>query len=364
VNVQGRLIRERAAPAPYGLAFDEAIVHEVDQAISPFVLRLYTFLPSVIVGRYQNLPASVRIARCDELGIAYNRRHTGGGTVVMGADQLAVGLAVSTQEFRMPSTVRGLFNLFASAFCAGLAKVGLKAEFVGKNDIQVDGKKVAGLAISQDAQNAVFFHASVLIDFDIAQMLDVLNFPRTGSLDTAISCFGERMATIREYQPSLTLDHIEAAIREGLENVFSVNIAENAASAWERAKTEELIQTRYSQDEWVFFKRAPRRQCAVARRKTAGGLIEVHLALLGEAIETVLITGSFFGRIREVSRLESSLRWKIAREERVGTIVENELREGSVYRVSAEELVAVIMEAAERARSAGPDVTSPFSVAP
>jgi lipoate-protein ligase A len=364
VTVQGRLIRERAVPVAYGLAFDEAIVHEVDEGISPFVLRLYTFLPSVIVGRYQNLQASVRIARCDELGIAYNRRHTGGGTVVMGADQLAVGLAVSTREFRMPATVRGLFDLFASAFCSGLGRVGLKAEFVGKNDIQVDGKKVAGLAISQDAKDAVFFHASVLIDFDIAQMLDVLNLPRTGSLDTAVSCFGERIAAIREYQPSLTLDCVEAAIREGLEKDFSVTIVEDAASAWEQAKTEELIKTRYSQDEWAFFKRAPRRRCSVARRKTAGGLIEVHVALLGEAIETILITGSFFGRIRDISRLESSLRWQLARDETVSAIVENEMRDGGVYRVPAEELVAVIMEAAERARGERPDVTSRFSVAP
>jgi lipoate-protein ligase A len=350
MNGQGRLIREQAVPAAYGLAFDEAIVHEVDEEISPFVLRLYSFLPSVIVGRYQNLQASVRIARCEELGIAYNRRHTGGGTVLMGEGQLAVGLAVSTQRLLLPKTVRGLFTLFGKAFSVALEKIGLRGDFAGKNDIQIDGKKVAGLAISQDARNAVFFHASILIDFDIGLMLDVLNLPRMGTLDNSIGCFGERITSLHHYIASLTRRELEQALITGLEETFCVRIVEDRTSEWEKAKTEKLIESRYAKDDWIFFRRAPRRRCAVASRKTRGGLIEVHLALLGESIETVLLSGSFFGRIRDVSRLESSLRWQPARAETIAPIVESAMQDGGVYRVSAEELVDVIMEAATAAR--------------
>jgi lipoate-protein ligase A len=271
--------------------------------------------------------------------------------VLMGADQLAVGLAVSTRHLRLPTTIRGLFELFAQAFSRGLKQIGLRAEFVGKNDIQIDGKKIAGLAISQDEKNAVFFHASVLLDFDLRLMLDVLNLPRPGSLDTSISCFGDRMATLRQYSAALSIDELEAVLLRALEETFSVGIVEDGVSEWERSTIAELMRTRYSQDEWIFFRRAPRRRCGVARRKTAGGLIEVHLALLGDAIETVLITGSFFGRIRDVSRLESVVRWQNANAEGIGAIVQQAMRESGVYRVSAEEVADVIMEAAESARN-------------
>jgi len=86
------LIEDRVSAAA-GLACDEATMlpHGRDSAATAAAatLRLYTYRPHcALVGRYQSVDDEIELAACARLGVEVSRRPTGGGAILMGADQL------------------------------------------------------------------------------------------------------------------------------------------------------------------------------------------------------------------------------------------------------------------------------------
>ncbi|GIT06484.1 MAG: hypothetical protein CM1200mP30_01140 [Pseudomonadota bacterium] len=65
----------------------------------------------------------------------------------------------------------------------GLLVFGVNAQFRGKNDLEVEGRKIGGLGIHSNASGGYLLHCSLLVDLDVPLMLRALNFPfrKTGS---------------------------------------------------------------------------------------------------------------------------------------------------------------------------------------
>jgi lipoate-protein ligase A len=311
VTPPSRYIHNEALCVAEGLAIDEAICESVAGGKTPPTLHLYHYLPCAIVGRYQNTASCLRLHRCEAHGISVNRRITGGGTVFMTPDQMAFGLALPDSLPHLPKTVKGAFEFLAAILARALATFGLQAEFMGKNDLTVGGRKIAGLAISQDMDGVTFFHTSLLVDFDLETMLDILNLPVPETLDRGISCFSERMTTMRRELAGcpITLAEIQEATLRALRNSLGLEFPQTEMAAREIERVRELRLEKYDNDEWIYGVRAPRRRMASAEERTPGGLIQVHLCLSGGVIESILITGDYFSRTREIARLESLLKW-------------------------------------------------------
>jgi len=90
-----RLITDDGVSASFGLAADDALTQRVGSNLSQPTLRLYTYQSyCALVGRFQNVENEIRVGYCRENGIAINRRPTGGGAIIMGADQLGVALTI------------------------------------------------------------------------------------------------------------------------------------------------------------------------------------------------------------------------------------------------------------------------------
>ena len=83
----------------------------------------------------------------------------------MGPDQLGVALMLPSSDGDNSDyqQARALMARFAGGILDGLAKLGVAADFQGKNDIEVGGRKLAGLGIHKTANQALLFHASVLV---------------------------------------------------------------------------------------------------------------------------------------------------------------------------------------------------------
>src|SRR6266542_4483443 len=111
-----RTIADDDVTASFGLAADECLTERVGAGASAPVLRLYTSRSyCALVGRFQNVAAGLDRAYCQASGIAVGRRPTGGGAILMGADQL--GLAIAVPEGRGSGgyeQARELFTRFSS----------------------------------------------------------------------------------------------------------------------------------------------------------------------------------------------------------------------------------------------------------
>ena len=101
MNHKWRLLKawDRQVFTAEGLAMDDCMAYAISEKGSSPILHLYRFTPAAIVGKYQDMKAALKLDRCKARGVEYNRRSTGGGTVIMAEKVAALGFGISHNSF-------------------------------------------------------------------------------------------------------------------------------------------------------------------------------------------------------------------------------------------------------------------------
>ncbi|MFC1824016.1 lipoate--protein ligase [Thermodesulfobacteriota bacterium] len=344
-----RLFKNLSRPvsAAEGLAIDDTLPQSVAEHGSPPILHLYTFVPSAIVGKYQDIEAALKLDRCKARGIEVNRRSTGGGTVIMGPRIIALGLGINVDNPGLKSEgVGGIFESLGGVLVTALQQLGVQARFRPKNDLEISGKKVAGLSAAAETGKSLLFHTSLLVDFDIPLMMDIMNTPLIKLSDKGYNCFSRRMTSLRqELGQNMPLPAVMDAIQASFEREFGIGLQEDEPDVWEKRMIHTLIKERYTRSDWIFSHKHPRARMGVGRLKTRGGLLEVYLALSGGSIENVIITGDFFAAGSDINLLEQSLKWSTATEEKIRQNIEEVWQEDMIYGLDVPTLTQAILKA-------------------
>jgi len=314
-----RLITDDSVSASFGLAADECLAHRAGIGASQPTLRLYTYRSyCALVGRFQNVDNEINRAYCEANGIPLNRRPTGGGAIIMGQDQLGIALCIPGREEDSYRHARELMVHFSAGIISGLETPGIRATFLGKNDVEVNNRKVAGLGVYRAPEGGLLFHASVLVDLDIALMLRVLKTPFEKITDKAIATVAERVTTIRrECGSPVTLDEIRASIAAGYSRAFGVSLVPGGFLPDELEAIDALEQNKYVTLAWVNQATAIPDTFGSAKIKTLAGLLDVRATLAGDTIKAIFIGGDFFATDGAVADLEARLRWHPANPVRV-----------------------------------------------
>lgn len=353
--VTWRYIADDGVTASFGLAADEAITRRQGSGASPPTLRLYTYRSHcALVGRFQRAATELHLDACERAGVQVNRRPTGGGAIIMGAEQL--GVAIMVPERRGGDTydrTRELFTRFSSGVVRALGDLGIRAEFRRKNDIEVNGRKLAGLGIYFDPAGSLLFHASVLVDLDIPFMLRILRTPFEKISDKEIATVAERMTTIRrEAGRPIPLDEVRARVRDGYARALDVRLEPGGFLPEEERDIAMLERERYGTVAWLGQEPATPDAAGSATVKTEGGLLSAHLTLAGDVIKALYLTGDFFCDESVVAGMERALRWHPSAPDAVGkTLVALAERDGlTIPRVPTEAVARVVALAVESAR--------------
>ncbi len=344
-----RLITDDGATAAGGLALDEALMAgyargEPDRLPT---LRLYTYRTHcALIGRYQNLAAEVDLDACAATGTPVSRRPTGGGAIIMGEDQLGVALIAAAPPDLRP---REIIADLASGLVAGLAELGLRAVFQGKNDLEVDGRKVAGLGLYLDQAGAMLFHASVLADLDVEFMLRVLQVPAAKLADKAVAAVAERVTTVTALTgrpwdgPSL-----RPVIAAGFAAAFGAELDPGEPTAAERDRAAALAADRYASQSWLADRSAALDGSGSAAIKTPIGLARIYLTTHGDLVKNAIVVGDFNELPAAVPDLEARLRWHRLDER---TVMDAVTASGAweALGVPAEQLAGAVLQAGSQA---------------
>src|SRR6266498_1403613 len=249
-----RLITDDGVSASFGLAPDEALAQRVGLNLSQPTLRLYTYQSyCALVGRFQNVENEIRVGYCNENGITINRRPTGGGAIIMSADQLGVALTIPGRGDDSYSHARELMSDFSNGLVCGLNQLGVEARFRRKNDIEVNGKKLVGLGIYRAPSGSLLFHASLLVDLDIALMLQVLNTPFEKLSDKEIDTVAGRITTVRqEMNIQIALDNVREEIARGFASSLDVELVHGQFTSDELRAISVLEKDKYLTDDWIY----------------------------------------------------------------------------------------------------------------
>jgi lipoate-protein ligase A len=153
---------------------------------------LYVNDPSVIIGKHQNAYAEINYPFIKSNNIKVIRRISGGGAVWHDHGNLnfafikngTVGELVNFRKYMMP-------------VLEFLIKLGLKADFKGKNTIEVNGHKVSGNA-EHVFKNRVIHHGTLLFDTNISMLEEALKVDTQKYLDRSVKSVRASVANINK----------------------------------------------------------------------------------------------------------------------------------------------------------------------
>lgn len=352
-----RLLADDGAAAADGLAIDEALMTGYARGAPdrPPTLRLYTYQShAALVGRFQHLEAEVDLDACTRTGTGVNRRPTGGGAIVMGSGQLGVAVVCRAPAAERP---KELLERYAAGIQAGLGELGIAARFRGKNDLEVDGRKIAGLGLYLDGRGGLLFHSSVLADLDIGFMLEVLRVPAAKLGDKAVAAVGERVTTVsRETRERWDGALLREVVAVGFAKALEVDLEPGEVEPAEHREAEHLVEAKYGSPAWLSQRSPHPDATASAVLKTPAGLVRLYLALSGGTIKSALFTGDFNDLPPSLARFEEALRWKALDAAALEEAARRAGVEGELG-LPAGALVETVLDAGERA--AGREVSAP-----
>jgi lipoate-protein ligase A len=348
-----RLLDTGVRTAAENMALDEVLLTARSQKGVPDTLRFLQFSPpSALVGYHQAVEQEIRISYCRERGIHINRRLTGGGGLFFDESQLGWEIIASQEDPRFPRQIEKLYERICQGAIRGLEKLGIRAAFRPKNDIEVSGRKISGTG-GTSMGGAFLFQGTLLVDFDVETMLRALRIPTEKLRDKEIASVRERVTCLAwELGRVPPLAHIKAALAEGFAETFGISLEPGPLTPLE----EELLARRlpyFQSEEWIYGIRRPldQRREVWALYKSPGGLIRTALIVSAGRIREALITGDFFAYPRRaILDLEARLKGAPADIDAVRSIIERFFAEETVRipGVTPADFLRTIQEALEK----------------
>lgn len=293
-----RLLDTGARSAAENMALDEVFLELKAQERIPHTLRFLQFSrPSVLIGHHQSVEEEVRLDYCREKGIEINRRLTGGGALYWGKAELGWEIYISKKDPRIPSRIEDLYRKMGEASASGLQRLGLRAYFRPRNDVEVSGRKISGTG-GTELSGAILFQGTLLVDFDVDEMLRALRIPTEKLQDKEIDSVKERVTCLKwELGRTPSLSSIKNSLIKGFQETFGVHFVSGPFTPEEEGLLKEKL-PHFSSPEHIFKVREslPRRKTLTSILKAPGGLIRISIAIdtKTQVINQILITGDFF----------------------------------------------------------------------
>lgn len=298
----------------FNLALEEYVFNEMDKSREYFML--WQNDNTIVVGKYQNTAEEINQAYVDEHNIKVARRLSGGGAVYHDTGNLNFTFIVGSDT--APDFD---FKVFVQPVIRALASLGVKAEFTGRNDITIDGKKFSGN--SQYARkDRIMHHGCIMVDSNLNSVGDALK-PKEAKFESkSTKSVRSRVTTINaNSETEINVEVFKEALKK---EIFAGNRVDTyELTEADLTAVEKLAEEKYATWEWNYGKSASYN--FQNEKKYDFGLVGISAQVKDGIIEDIHICGDFFGN-GEISELENALK---------GLRTDTELSEALKKRLSA-----------------------------
>lgn len=250
---------------------------------------------TVVIGKNQNINCELDFDFVNKNGIKVARRITGGGAVYHDLGNLNYSFISSTGKEGID------FAYFTRPIIDALSALGVDARLTGRNDIEVEGKKISGNA--QYSKNGrTLHHGTLLFDTDLSVLSSALRVDEEKIKSKAIKSTRSRVTNLKSLIPIKDINEFIDYLCCFIINKFS---PETISEPNDEYITE--LEQRNSSEEWLFPKSSYLSSFTVRKKKKYDfGIVDIELSMSGDIISDVKIYGDFFGT-KDLSELSAKI---------------------------------------------------------
>ena len=304
------LIENKSLDPYFNLAADEFFTNESAESI----ITLWRNDNTIVVGKNQDTRSEINEPFVREHGIHVVRRITGGGAVYHDLGNLNFSFFTPAEGQKICD-----FKKFLNPIREVLSELGIQAEFSGKNDLLIDGKKFSGNAqlIKKDR---ILHHGTLLFSSDVKILADCLNPNKQKLASHGVASVKSRVTTIAESFAAqkntvrhhfdgengavLTFEEFYTRLLNGLVKYFHIKEVRGLNST-ETTAIGKLADAKHRTTEWIYGA-SPSFNFSKSKYFEGCGTITLYMAVNSDMICDAVLTGDFIGA-RDASELAETL---------------------------------------------------------
>lgn len=266
----------------YNFALEEYLLKDAPEDEYVF---FYIHKPSIIVGKFQNTIEEINKEFVDENDIIVARRLSGGGAVYHDFGNLNYSFVHKAGKEDVNN-----FEKFTLPVIDALKELGVDAELTGRNDIEIDEKKISGNA--QCFKNGrILHHGTLLYNADMSNLVKSLKVKELKIKSKGIKSVRSRVGNIVDYMTENMEIH---EFKDFLLEQFgkSKDIEEYKLSEKILEDLNRRVEDQFSTWEWNWGN-SPKYEVEKLE-KFACGLIDIRMNIVNGIVDDCKIYGDFF----------------------------------------------------------------------
>ena len=264
------------------------------------IFLLWINEPTIVVGKYQNTIEEINTEYTREKGIHVVRRISGGGAVYHDLNNLNYTIISNKQEDKEGFN----FNEFSKPIIETLAELGVKAEFTGRNDLEIDGQKFCGNAQAY-IKGRVMHHGCLLFDVNFGELGNALKVSKDKIESKGVKSVRSRVTNILPHlKEPITVNEFGEKIMEYMKKHYP-DMKEYKFSEEELKIIDKNAKEKHRNWDWVYGQ-SPEYNITRGKR-FSNGKVQIFANVVNSKIKSIKIYGDFFGTKEDLSEFEEKL---------------------------------------------------------
>jgi lipoate-protein ligase A len=208
-NIKTNIVRSLSNDPWYNLALEEYLLKKVGR--NQVTLYLWQNNNTIVIGRNQNPWKECRCKQFEEDGGKIARRLSGGGAVFHDLGNLNF-------TFIMDKSLQNL-NTQLQVILQAVKNLGINAEFSGRNDIVVEGKKFSGNAFYEEDSSA-YHHGTILVNSDMNKLTTYLQVSNEKIKSKGIDSVRSRVINLKSINTDITIETVMNNLQESFCKIY------------------------------------------------------------------------------------------------------------------------------------------------